>query len=326
MMIYIFNEFVLKDICECYDSLEINREFCGIGSASIVLKSLDEANKFKIGDYLLIDDDSYIVEYIHKYKDSSKVFNFEITAYHVNKILSQRVCEGITITTTKSYEESVQELIETNFINSSNEDRNINNFDVSISRISTMPNSEYTYGYMLVSECLNRVLSACKLGYRVFVDYEQQKYIFEVLHPNDKHDEVIFTEEYGNVDSCDFYNDITEVKNVCISVTDAAVSTYGSGIGIDRKEMLLESEYNYELKDTIERVSATTELLNNGMYTYKKDYDLGDIVTYYDVELSIETVQQIKTIKEYYSSENAIEIILGEYIPNIFDKLKKGMK
>lgn len=328
MQINIFNGFTLKDICINYVSLEFERYYRGIGSFTLVLNSLDEASKFSIGDYIMLNTDTYIVENIHKFKNADKSIEVEITGNHLKSILQRRVVRAFSFDTTVSYEQASNQLVTENFISSENADRNIENMIVVDSAVQTFPNTTISLEKLSVASMLNTFLSYQQLGYDLMLDIVNKQYVFKVLQPTDKRNSVYFSEMFGNVSECDYYNDITSEKNVCYIFTDDSTQSesIGSGTGIDRKEMFVEGQYNSDLSSNKAVESANVALLETDMYTYRKDYDVGTIVTYFDKTLNISTSKQINSITEYYSDVKEIEINIGDFVPTIFDKILKKMK
>ena len=325
MNIYIFNQFTLIDICVSYTSLKLTRYFRGIGSFELELNSLEEAKKFEIGNYITLNTDTYIVENIHKYKSADKTVKVEISGKHLNSILDRRVVRSYVIGTETSYESASEDLVDSNFINATDTNRNISNMAVKVSEKATYPTTAISLEKLSVASMLNKSLSYQQLGYKLSLDTENKRYLFEVLQPSDKRDEVYFSELFGNISECDYYRNVSDEKNVCYVFTETETTEIGSAVGLERKEMFVENQYNSELQSNTALESASVVLLQTDMYTYRKDYDVGTIVTFIDKELNISTSKQINSITEYYSNVDEIEIEIGDFIPTIFDKLK-GVK
>ncbi|MEG2412620.1 MAG: siphovirus ReqiPepy6 Gp37-like family protein [Clostridium sp.] len=172
-------------------------------------------------------------------------------------------------------------------------------------------------------------------------------------------EKALFSREYENILSQDYTESIGDYKNtVLVAGSGEGINrkktSIETGQGLDRYEMYVDardlqntktvndtevsipdSEYIPMLKQrgkskleeykeikTFDAVINTNQDQEN--LVYRKDYDLGDIVTIFDEKWDITLDTRITEIEEIYQNSGiSINVIFGNDIPTIYEKLKR---
>lgn len=159
-------------------------------------------------------------------------------------------------------------------------------------------------------ESVVELLEMEKMGFRVRKN--EMALIFDIFQGVDRSEgnafgntEVIFSEEYDNLLNSEYSTDLTEYKNVALvsgegEGTATKMCQVGSVDGFERREMYLEKgststnegtitdedysavlkgEGETALKEKRKTEEINAELVPNGIFKFREDYQLGDIVT-----------------------------------------------
>lgn len=334
--------FELLDMSYQYDSVQVVRKFRGVGSIEMTFSSIQEGEKFALENYVVFNDETYIVEDIHKYKDGNGIVRVEVFGSHINKLLAHRVllpnvalesgkiAKHYQVKSGETYSSvgvrMVQECF-TNLVapyNSGEWLERLASLDFVASGATLKADNDYTIeAPVLLTEGLNRILSNKKLGYKIAVDYDAKKLVFNVFEPIEK--DVVFSEVFGNINDADFYESITDLKTKSVYANEDSLRYECKGSnesGFARKE-LIHTNNTLEWKTSHKaRKSASFDIVETGSFKYREDYDLGDIVEYYNATFNIKTRQQIAEISETYDKTENVSITIGDFIPTIYDRLK----
>lgn len=197
-------------------------------------------------------------------------------------------------------------------------------------------------------------LSACSnLGFRIRGDYKEKKFLFEVYEGKDHSENqignkrVIFSEVYRNINQATFTTNSQNYKTHAIvfgdgegtarTVMEATID--GAASGWERRELMVDARDIQRDNLTDEQYRATlmqrgTEKLKeygivecleavtlpNVNFTYKTDYDLGDIVTVNKKAWGIKMDKRITEIQEVYENGGlSIVPTFGDPLPDTVD-------
>lgn len=197
-------------------------------------------------------------------------------------------------------------------------------------------------------------LSACSnLGFRVRGDYKNKQFIFEVYEGKDHSENqignkrVIFSEVYRNINKATFTSNSQNYKTHAVvfgdgegaarTVLEATIDRTATGwnrreLMVDardiKREDLTAAQYQAALMQRgteklkeygiVECLEATT--LPNVNFTYKVDYDLGDIVTVNKKAWGIKMDKRITEIQEIYENGGlSIVPTFGDPLPDAVD-------
>ena len=188
------------------------------------------------------------------------------------------------------------------------------------------------------------------LGFRFCPDFNDKVIYFEIYAGIDRsvsqnaNNRVIFSDDYGNLNSTKYqWNDqLLKTYAVVGGEGEGEQRKYvyvGSGEGLDLREIFVDakdarsddlSESEYEnilmqrgydaLAENIASESFECDTNPNGNFVYKRDYDLGDVVTINKVDWGISIDKRITEIQEIY--ENAgitVTPTFGDPLPETVD-------
>lgn len=196
---------------------------------------------------------------------------------------------------------------------------------------------------------LTKMAKSSGLGYRIRPDFRAKKLYFEVYKGVDhsvlqtENPRVIFSRELGNLNDITYTYDDTKYRNVfyiggqgegderkIVILGDAEAEDIRE-VFIDAKDLkqgdLTEAEYeeallqrgrekkeDYNIKESIEAEVQSTN------FEYKKDWDLGDIVTTKKREWNITLNQRVTEVLESYENGGTkIEPTFGDALPETLD-------
>ena len=197
-------------------------------------------------------------------------------------------------------------------------------------------------------------LSACSnLGFRIRGDYKNKKFIFEVYEGKDHSENqtgnkrVIFSEIYRNINKTTFTTNDQNYKTHAVvfgdgegtarTVMEATIDPAATGwerreIMVDARDIkrdnLTDAQYKAALVQRgteklaeygiVECLEAVT--LPNMNFTYKADYDLGDIVTVNKKAWGIKMDKRITEVQEIYENGGlSVVPTFGDPLPDTVD-------
>ncbi|EJO5347295.1 siphovirus ReqiPepy6 Gp37-like family protein [Clostridium botulinum] len=103
--------------------------------------------------------------------------------------------------------------------------------------------------------------------------------------------------------------------------------TYEAEMEWSKYEPLLLQRGNEKLSEYKKIETFNSKINTQGNNVYKKDYDLGDIVTIRDKKWGITINETIAEIEEIFDSKGeTINVIFGNEIPTILEKIKKVLR
>lgn len=231
-----------------------------------------------------------------------------ITGKSLEKILDRRIVWGQRELNT-SFQNGIKTLLMENIISPSDPNRRIDNFifeESSDPKITSLTmNTQFTGDNLydvVYDECQER-----DLGFRIVLNNDNQ-FVFSLYAGKDRsynqseNPFVIFSPRYENLINSEYYTDNSDMKNITLiggqgEGSERVYTTYGSGSGLDRRELFTDArdlspdgitsdQYNANLQSRgKQKLSEHTDLvLFEGdvepvnSYIYQEDYDLGDIV------------------------------------------------
>lgn len=212
--------------------------------------------------------------------------------------------------------------------------------------------------YQNVLEQIEKIAIKSGLGIRTRIDINTKKFLFEVYKGINRTDTVVFSKDAENILRQEYIDSLDNYKNVGIVAgagegIDRQKVYIGSGIGLDRFETyidardlsnkktvndveidipvseyigMLENRGNIKLSEMTKVKTFESEIDLNADLKYKVDYDLGDIVKCVNQKWNISIDRRITAIEEVYEESGMkVNIIFGNKIPNIIDKIKAVM-
>lgn len=205
---------------------------------------------------------------------------------------------------------------------------------------------EFQATYKNVLTYLEKLAKGAEIGYRVVPDFRNKKMVFETFKGIDrttaqgKQPRVIFSESYNNLNQAKYtYNDELYKTKVVVGGsgegTNRIYVTVGGGTGFDLREVFLDAkDINQEELTEVEYKAALAArgqeyLAENGIsesfeceaeadvnFTYKVNYDLGDIVTVKKKSWSMAKNLRITELCEVYEYGGMYVVpTLGDALP-----------
>lgn len=201
--------------------------------------------------------------------------------------------------------------------------------------------------YENLQAALTDISKTAELGYRLRLDIHKKIFFFEVYKGVDRtlgtQSPCIFSRDFGNVFTQEYYEDKGNYRNVCLvgGVGEAenrilAVSGQASGIdryemfynasGLSNKEMEAEEYLNQLMQKGNEKtasfpiVKAFESKVNQRKAML---FSLGDYVTCADSSWNVKVDTQVKEIEKGFSkSEESFIVTFGEGAPTLIDLIK----
>lgn len=186
--------------------------------------------------------------------------------------------------------------------------------------------------YKNLLEYMSKLSRSSGIGFRVRPDFNAKQLVFETYKGVDRsfgqyvNPRVIFSEDYDNLQSMTYRENEQFMKNVVYiggtgQSDERIYVSYGDATGLDRRELFVDArdliqdeeetlanyqarllqrgherqEQYYQLSTTVE-----SEADPDGNFVYKRNYDLGDIVTVRKRAWGIQTDLRITEIQEIY--------------------------
>ncbi|WP_026886722.1 siphovirus ReqiPepy6 Gp37-like family protein [Clostridium beijerinckii] len=310
--------------------------------------------------YIKGDPEAAYIEYVNLKQDEEGKEIIIVKGYFLTGYLNRRIIWGTEIINDTT-ENAMRQLVNHNCINPADLSRIINNLTLgSLKGFNESVN--YQVSYSNLAEEIKSLSNISNLGHRIKFDPVDKDLIFEVYKGQDRsisqniNPRIIFSKEFENVLSQEFTDSLNNYKNLVLiggigEGPERKLATVGNAAGLDRFEIfadqksltnvdkdnnvLSEQAYNDLLIEKgNEALAATKEVLTfdstinvNSNLTYKKDFDLGDIVTCVSKRWNLVINTRITEIEEVYEpSGQSINITFGNNIPTLIDKLKQKMR
>jgi Siphovirus ReqiPepy6 Gp37-like protein len=208
---------------------------------------------------------------------------------------------------------------------------------------------------------LIEISKASGLGWDIFLDFQQKKWIFDVYEGRNltvnqtENPPVIFSPQFESLKQLSFVESDYNYKNFGYIAgqgegADRRVVTVGEAEGLSRIETFIDSRDISEEDESgqalpeeqviaklrergQQKLSEFTQdfflegqILTNSPFKYETDYDLGDIVTIQNREWGVTRDARITEIKEIYEPGGfQIEATFGESRPTLVKKLKQEL-
>ncbi|WP_051688307.1 siphovirus ReqiPepy6 Gp37-like family protein [Desulfofalx alkaliphila] len=330
MRIEVFKGFELVDMIYEYASLERERKYAGAGNFTLVLNSLEYVTALQRDNYLVIGDDCYIIENVHKYNTEKGEIRLEVTGRHLNSILDRRVVSTWALNTGTTYERQIYTLVDANFITASDTSRRVPFlFSAPSKDLTVKPTEGQVFESIDVLSILEEICLRAGIGFRVNFDPENERMTFEVYRGADRTEDVFFSEDFGNVADSELYEQGRDYRNVGYLNNQGTLTRIGNATGLDRREFIYEgddpADVTAELAARKVLVSAECAILPTEQFTYRVDWDLGDVVTFIDRGIGFTVEKSVLEIKETYAGGKLdLDCVFGDRIPTVFDKLSAG--
>ena len=352
------NSLQLVDIMEDFEYLNWNRKWQLGNNFSLIISHYSKSAKHLKEDHYIDIWRNGQCEFIgiieHKnieLNQEGKISeNWEIKG---KSILSRRICippSGSAYDEINSNGEAVlKHYVDNNIVNPTNANRKI---DVLINEVNQNRGSNVSIRarYDDLVDKLQEAAIASELGYEVVFD--GSNLLFKIIEGSDKRTAqsstapVIFSPDLGNIKLQNYQWSKLDRFNMlyvagqgegAVRTIEGVFNETSEPSGLDRKESFMDArDLDTSTKLTqrgetkINEQGPTqifeTEILNHGPFKYRKDWDLGDIITVRNIEWDILAHLRIQQTNVSIDSSNEnIQVSFGSPYPNFIQKMKREL-
>lgn len=244
-----------------------------------------------------------------------------------------------------STEHIMKQFVNNNFVNPADIERRI-------PQVAIAPNQnrgqqdKWRGSFEVVSDKLEEIGEYSQIGWDVFLDIINKKWVFDVVEGRDltvNQDilpPVIFSVDFDNIKGQSYIDSAINHANVAYAggqgeEENRLIQQIGNVTGFERIETFLDCPSAEDITELIEEGNRGLEelkkiktfesqVLDFGSFVYGEDWDLGDIVTVQNRKWNVTMDSRIVEIKEIYETSGMqVEFTFGDSVPTIIDKIKK---
>ena len=324
-------------IIEDFTSLQWTRKYFETGNFELQMPYTEHNQSLIKAGYLVWKKESNeagVIEYITREESTLKVQGRFLSSY-----MDRRLIKSTYNASNKKVEEVMFELIKNATALPLVEYSDLKGFEETIT-------FQVTYKNLLTYE--SKLSKYSNIAFRFKPDFTNKKICFETYKGIDRsinqsdRSRVIFSEAYDNIQNTVYTLNEQLYKTVCYvggkgegDARTIVIAGDDTTTGLERREVFLSatdvssddittSEYEEALKQRGESElnsdciveSFESSCLPYGNFEYKKDFDLGDIVTIIKESWGLQTDLRITEVKEIYENEIMnIELTFGTPLP-----------
>jgi hypothetical protein len=205
---------------------------------------------------------------------------------------------------------------------------------------------EWQSRYKQLDEELEKIAFSTNIGWNIFLDLQQQKWIFDVYESRNLTASqsmlppVIFSIDFDNIKNQTFTDSAVSYKNTAYvggqgEGGEREIVEIGNESGLSRIETFIDArdveddlsltERGHQKLNEFQKITSfESEILTYGPFVYEKDWDLGDIVTVQDKKWGITLDTPITEVKEIYEPSGfRLEATFGNTVPTLIERIKK---
>ena len=201
-----------------------------------------------------------------------------------------------------------------------------------------------------LDEELEKISIISGLGWDISIDIENKIYVFDVMEGKNLtsnqtvNNPVIFSVDFDNIKGQTYVDSDLNYRNQAYvggqgEGVERTIVEVGEGLhGLDRHEVFIDARDiendldlpargQQKLLEMARLQSFESEILTKGTFEYKKDWDLGNMVTVVNPKWGITMETRIVEVKEIYESSGfKLEATFGDTIPTLIDKIKSEIQ
>lgn len=359
MELYIFDrELDFKGILEGYTSLIWRRRYSKHGDFELhCALTFENLELLKKGNVIWKNDDEEAgyIQYRNLAMDQEGKEILVVSGKFLTGYLNRRIIWGIENLNTTS-ELAIRELIDKNVVNPLDADRKIALAMLGeVKAYAQTTNMQTSYVNLL--DKVEDIANTSELGIRTLLDLENKKIVFDIYEGFDRTESngvnapATFSREFENVLKQEYTDSNNNFRNLALVASEGegtarVLETVGSGTDLDRfelfvdardlqKEEMTDLEYkakltergNEKLAECKDIQTFDSKINLNSNLEYKVDFDLGDKVTCVSKAWGMTIDTRITEIEEVYeSSGKQVNVVFGDSMPTLIDKLKEVIK
>lgn len=200
--------------------------------------------------------------------------------------------------------------------------------------------------FEVVSDKLEEIGEYSNMGWDVFLDITNKKWVFDVVLGRDLTvsqnilPPVIFSVDFDNIKGQSYIDSAINHANVAYAggqgeEENRLIQQIGNATGFERIETFLDCSSAEDITELIEegnrgleefkKISTfESQVLDFGSFVYGVDWDLGDIVSVQNKKWNLTMDTRIVEVKEIYEQNGFnLELVFGNTVPSPWNKLKK---
>ena len=209
------------------------------------------------------------------------------------------------------------------------------------------PSFYYQTRFQSLTDELEKLSLASNLGWDVF--FTGQGYVFDVSPGKDLtilqsvNSPVIFGVEFDNVGEQKIVTSNLDYRNVAIVAGQGEgiareVVVVGEASGMERNEVFIDARDiedgtnlpdrgRQKLAEYTKVDSFETDILTDGPFKYKEDWDLGDIVTVQNAKKTRTVHERIVEVTEIHEKGSGFQLraVFGNALPTLIEKIKREL-
>ncbi len=344
-----FNFEALGQITE-YNYMRWYRKFLTVGSFEMQCVCNENNKKLAKINNLVARLDAVEVGLIEKieYQFSVEQGNIIIVSGRfLSCILDRRIALG-TQNFSGRTESIMRQLITENFINPTDSNRKWLSLVLGADK-AFQDNREFQVSYKPLQDIFDKLVLMSNISFNIYADFDLCKFVFQPYTGRDLKDYIILSEEEDSLYNSNYLFDSQHDKNYAIvggeGEEDVRIYTnVDNGLtGFDRREVFIDassirkdkltiSKYTEMLKEHGTEQLKTMQIYSKfdsvfepaGFLEYKKDWDLGDIVSVTKKDWDIQIEERVTEIEEIYSvGEIKINPTFGTPLPEVKNLFKE---
>lgn len=334
---------------DLFNSLIFNRSYSDIESdfQLITEVTVKNINLLKKNNLIMINNDNEKVGIIRHSKIDLTEDGKEILlvkGFSIDNILNNRI---VYISNNESETkfagtdvDLIEKLINENFINPVDVDRRIDNLVLDIDKSLGVDILWQINSNKFVGDTITEVCKSTNLGYKIYLDFNIKKLVLTLYKGHDLSDRVVFNPALDNIKNMRYTHSNIDYKNTLyIQTTNKNAITINNysidkiNKGVDRFEGFYnQGEINADesFEDVIEQYfnnnqlveSIEGDIISTSLFTYKKDFNIGDVVTVRNKKWGISKDLRITNETNIYESNPRITFTFGEPAPTLARKIK----
>ena len=333
-----------------YESLIFTRDYYTHGTFEIHINANKNNTEYLVKNNIIIVDRALnkcgIIKISERTAEESE--QVMVQGFTLDYLFSKRVILPASPSAFDSItgpaETAIKHYIENCITNPLDPDRKMNIFNLTTDQ-ARGNTSEYNARGENLSEYLSSIRTEHQMGIETKLNLQSKKIDIDVLigkdHRTGTAEPVIFSTDYDNLLSQNFYESDVEEKNFAYIFGQGEgntreTATYGTETGIERKEMIVEANVPLESLESVGETELAqyppimtfeAEVINRLPFVYEQDFDLGDQVTVTNKKWGVQLNTRIVQITEIYEADSTrIEVAFGNNIPTLKDVVNRKTK
>lgn len=360
-----------------YSSMFFTRRFHSIGEIELrinrhILKEIEEKavspNLLVKGNLILVGADiNKVFQIKHREieldENGKATENWLIRGLSLKAVVAQRLTlpplDVAYDNIQGSAEQVMKHYVDMNIVNPIDVNRKIEQLIIS-PNLNRGPIISWQSRFKNLAEEISLISLNSGLGWNVYLDIQQKKWVFEVIEgkdlttTQDVNPPVIFSPQFDSLKSLRYTDSDLNYKNTAYIAgqgegIERRVVELGNEVGLNRHEIFIDardvaeeiedgprpeediindlsSRGEQQLNELLQEEYLEGQILTNSPFKYQHDYDLGDITTIQNKDWGVTMNARITEVKEIYETNGfQLEATFGNNRPTLIQKIKQEL-